>query len=331
MSTSRVNVLNIGLMLASAGLAFALPFELFLFSYAVLGPLHYLTQISWLHDRKYFVAVKRDALPLFLLCVLVLLAAGVFKSFQVPGLRAIAPELSFLAFAGALLLVLTTGTVQRLGGAVLLVMIAALLHNLFPSASSGYATFFLVYLTTIVHVFLFTGAFILLGSLRHRGASGYASFGVFLACAAACFLLPAKAGYVVGPAATEAYRASILQLHLELLRDLGLGPVSEVYSDRTSIAVGRFIAYAYTYHYLNWFSKTSIIRWHEVPRIRFVFVGIVWAISLALYASSYVRGLQWLFFLSLLHVFLEFPLNHRSFMDIGREVRKRVRGAAVPG
>jgi len=51
----RINYLNIGLMLASCVLAFALPFELFLLAYAVLGPLHYLTEISWIHDRKYFL------------------------------------------------------------------------------------------------------------------------------------------------------------------------------------------------------------------------------------------------------------------------------------
>src|SRR5207253_5587523 len=50
-----INYANAALMLASCAAAFLLPFELFLFVYAVLGPLHYLTQISWLHDRDYFV------------------------------------------------------------------------------------------------------------------------------------------------------------------------------------------------------------------------------------------------------------------------------------
>ena len=51
MTTSQVNYLNIGLMIVSAIAAFILPFELFLFAYAVLGPLHYLTESSWLQDR----------------------------------------------------------------------------------------------------------------------------------------------------------------------------------------------------------------------------------------------------------------------------------------
>src|SRR4051812_17287958 len=46
------------IILGSALLAHLLPFELVLFSYAFLGPAHYLTEISWLHDRKYFSGVN---------------------------------------------------------------------------------------------------------------------------------------------------------------------------------------------------------------------------------------------------------------------------------
>ncbi|HEX3468532.1 MAG TPA: hypothetical protein VHT05_10670, partial [Candidatus Elarobacter sp.] len=51
----RINDVNSALMVLSCIAAYAFPFELFLFSYAVLGPLHYLTEISWLRDRGYFV------------------------------------------------------------------------------------------------------------------------------------------------------------------------------------------------------------------------------------------------------------------------------------
>src|SRR5689334_14804142 len=60
----QVNYLNIALMLVSTAVAFFVPFGLFLFAYAVLGPLHYLTQISWLHSRSYFTAGRRDHLVL---------------------------------------------------------------------------------------------------------------------------------------------------------------------------------------------------------------------------------------------------------------------------
>jgi len=41
---------------------------------------------------------------------------------------------------------------------------------------------------------------------------------------------------------------------------------------------------------------------------------------------DYRLGLQWLFFLSFTHVVLEFPLNHLTFVGIGREIRDLLRG-----
>ena len=36
------------------------PFKLFLFSYAFLGPLHYLTEINWLSENNYFVKSSKN-------------------------------------------------------------------------------------------------------------------------------------------------------------------------------------------------------------------------------------------------------------------------------
>ena len=66
---NRINVLNIGLMLVSCVAAFIMPFEVFLFAYAFMGPLHYLTEISWLHDRQYFAKGKYDYLILLIIGV----------------------------------------------------------------------------------------------------------------------------------------------------------------------------------------------------------------------------------------------------------------------
>jgi cell division protein FtsW (lipid II flippase) len=82
----------------------------------------------------------------------------------------------------------------------------------------------------------------------------------------------------------------------------------------------RLIAFAYTYHYLNWFSKTSIIKWHKVSKNRIAAIAVVWLASLALYAYNYDTGMAVLYFISVLHVMLEFPLNHRTFAGIGREL-----------
>ncbi len=62
MNTNQINYLNIGLMFLSAVLGFTYPFETFLFVYTVLGPLHYLTEISWLHERNYYTKGRYDYL-----------------------------------------------------------------------------------------------------------------------------------------------------------------------------------------------------------------------------------------------------------------------------
>jgi hypothetical protein len=83
----------------------------------------------------------------------------------------------------------------------------------------------------------------------------------------------------------------------------------------------RFIAFAYTYHYLNWFSKTSVIRWHEVGVKRLAAIGALWLASVGLFAYDYTLGFKFLFCLSVMHVYLEFPLNHLSIIGAFREVR----------
>src|ERR1041385_2181332 len=60
---------HLGLMLAALGLTYLVPFELLLLSYVVLGPAHYATEISWLHDRKYFLPRRGIALVLALVAI----------------------------------------------------------------------------------------------------------------------------------------------------------------------------------------------------------------------------------------------------------------------
>lgn len=103
-----------------------------------------------------------------------------------------------------------------------------------------------------------------------------------------------------------------------------------VYYSSAGILITRFIAYAYTYHYLNWFSKTSVIQWHKIPKQQLFVIISLWIISIVLYASNYYTGLMALYFLSFLHVVLEFPLNFQSFKQIGEQLRLRF-SLEVPG
>ena len=60
-----------------------------------------------------------------------------------------------------------------------------------------------------------------------------------------------------------------------------------------------------------------------MPKQRFALVILFWLVSVSLYAYNYSIGLMWLFFLSYLHVLLEFPLNYTSVLGIGRYFQHR--------
>lgn len=76
------------------------------------------------------------------------------------------------------------------------------------------------------------------------------------------------------------------------------------------IKIQIFVAFAYTYHYLNWFSKTSIIRWDKtMTKSKIITILAIWGISVCIYLVNFKIGYIILIFLSLIHVLLEFPLN----------------------
>src|SRR3954462_10276793 len=77
-TSNGINYINIGLMLISLAASYILPFEVFLFSYAVLGPLHYLTEISWLEKKNYFIKSKSDIWILAI--IVILITIGMFNA-----------------------------------------------------------------------------------------------------------------------------------------------------------------------------------------------------------------------------------------------------------
>jgi hypothetical protein len=102
-----------------------------------------------------------------------------------------------------------------------------------------------------------------------------------------------------------------------------------VFSSTNGLILMRFIAFAYTYHYFNWFSKTSIIKWHEVSRARLAAIVALWISAAGTYIYDYALGVKVLFGLSVLHVYLEFPLNHISILGTFREVKGRLAPAPM--
>jgi hypothetical protein len=314
-SSLSVNTINIVLVVLSCVAAFMLPFELFLFSYAVLGPLHYLTQISWMHDRRYFTSAGSRGDSLFL-AGLALCVGSI--SLGLPQLSDYNPSIAFVAFGTALLMILAKQTRTKVIGALVLLGLSFLMRRW-----DHFGLTFGAFLPTVIHVCLFTACFVLVGAMKSRDWSGVGLLGVYSICAASCFLFVPESSYVISEAAHEQYTQDFYGLN-NSLSFLFFGRVftgiSEVFASEQGLMIARFIAFSYTYHYLNWFSKTSVIRWHEVPRSRLIGCFGIWLASLALYAYDFRSGVSALLLLSLTHVYLEFPLNHRTFMAIGTEL-----------
>jgi hypothetical protein len=299
----RINHVNIVLMLGSAALACVLPFEVFLVSYALLGPLHYLTQISWLHDRGYFTTGSWDWVPLGALALLAL-------------------DTAFLGWLGWPLvafaaLVLGSAAAFVRSGALKLAALAGAAALAWPLSRWDPALLWLgSFLPTVIHVFVFTGLFVLAGTLKARSRSGLLSFAVFLACGIGLLVVQPATDYEPSAWALQnlgAFSGTIDGL-ARLVPGEGRHPAL--------MAIGRFLAFAYTYHYLNWFSKTEVIRWHRVPRARLVTIAALWLASVALYLVDYATGLAALFFLSTAHVFLEFPLDARTAAELFGSARR---------
>lgn len=328
---NKIDKVNFGIIIFSALLACILPFELFLFSYAFLGPLHYLTEINWLHNKNYFTQGKYDFIFLIVLSVCIALTF----LYQDLGLTFIKPFDAFsthfvmLGFLGAAVMVFIKNPYLKIISSALLVF-GAFLFN--AEDHINYWLFFSLYLPTIIHVFIFTALFMLFGAIKSKSKWGY--YNVALIFVAAAILLFIRLPYQsLLPLETikESY-SGFFMLNQFLITDVfkffnkqELTDMAQsgkdineylVFSSGGGYAVMRFIAFAYTYHYLNWFSKTSVIQWHKVSKPVLSVMIIIWIASIGVYLYDYNIGLKWLFLLSFMHVLLEFPLNYHSVTGI---------------
>lgn len=303
-------------MLLSAVLAFVLPFELFLFSYAVLGPLHYLTEIGWLHKKNYFTKGKYDFVFLSVLCVLVFYFSYVNPTQS----QTVIPNIILYGVLLALIFVFIKDNLYRVVLAILAIIgIAA------SKMGFDYVKWIGIFLPTIIHVFIFTWVFMFYGVLKNKSFSGYLSIIALGLIALSFFVIKAPGlQYEVSAYVSKSYELFYL-LNKFLIQLFGLETTltndrTLVYATNAGFIIMRFIAFAYTYHYLNWFSKTSVIQWHKVPKKTLYITLALWVFSVVLYVIDYNIGLKALYFLSFLHVFLEFPLNITSFQGIIKSV-----------
>lgn len=308
MALPKLNIdqVNIMLMLVSCGIAFAIPFELVLISYAFLGPAHYLTEISWLHDRDYFTGVKWIWAPLTLM-VVAMLSLTLFTKDNLTGTYLIL--CTAFALSGALALAKSFRT--RVAAFAAFLTGFAVLRAV-PGFELGWA----ILLPTVIHIYIFTGLFILMGAMKNKSRWGYASLAVFFACGLSyIFIVPS----------TTIISTDFVDKNLGFF-DGVVDYMAEVASFGGLVnghSVLAFLSFAYTYHYLNWFSKTEIIKWHLIPRRRLYLIAALYALSVSIVLYDFMTGLIALTFLSVAHVFLEFPLNVISIKTVGTSLIPR--------
>lgn len=314
MKPSTIHNINTGLIILSCVVAFFIPFELFLFSYGILGPLHYLTEIGWLHKKNYFTKGKYDFIFLVVACLLLML--WIYKPPKSE--NSLSTDIILFSVFASIVFVFIKDWLYR--GALFLL---ALLFIGFVNDAPLYVIWIGIFLPTIIHVFIFTWAFMLYGTLKERSWHGLVSIITLILCSVVLLVVqPQSLNYEVSEYTRKSYSLfGELNFYLvNLFKMDRLTEVKDIFTANSGFVIMRFIAFAYTYHYLNWFSKTSVIKWHQVPRKTLIFTIALWLFSIALYIYDYNVGLKALFFLSFLHVFLEFPLNVVSFTGIGKEV-----------
>jgi len=286
-STVRGNVAHLVLLLAALALSYLLPFELFVLSYAILGPAHYLTEISWLHDRKYFLPHRAIAAAL---CAVAFGAMLIADSFWL----GIIVSFSFVTCA-----ILALAPTQRRKWACLAV--AGICFVVLGQLDAPFRIAWIL-LPTLIHVSLFTLLFMTVGAWRSKSRAQIALIAVYLAAIALILTVPPSGATVI---------PQLGAIGKEYFGDIApaLGSVLGIPDLTFNAKITGLLSFVYTYHYLNWFIKADVIRWAAVPRPRLVGIAALSLAATGLYFLNYAYGFMVLLLLSLIHVLLEFPLN----------------------
>jgi hypothetical protein len=296
------DAIHLGLMLAALALTYLVPFELLLLVYVVLGPAHYVTEISWLHDRKYFLPQRNIAIGLAGIAIV----AAIIENAAWFGF------VMWSAFVVCALIAATTTAMQAM-----LLFVAAMALTFWMLENGASLAVLGILLPTLIHVSLFTLVFMALGAYRSGQKMQWALIAIYIVAIALILAEPPTAATVVpsfGKAAND-YFANVAPALSRLFGVRGLSLDNRLIS---------LLAFVYTYHYLNWFIKAEVIRWADMSRGRLAIVAGASAASTALYFYDYAYGFSVLLALSLVHIVLEFPLNGLALRQLGAAVGQSV-------
>ena len=177
MNTKSVDYLNIGLILLSLWLAIMIPFGLFIYAYAILGPLHYLTEINWLRDKKYYVADRWWIWLVLGLCALLVIPKFLIEPAFIEDLGTLQPAVEWLVHWSNAIIFLLLATalillnVKKRNLRLLLMGVAIVAAYAFNSAPI-YITLIGLLVPTLIHVYLFTLLFMIYGAIKSKSIPG---------------------------------------------------------------------------------------------------------------------------------------------------------------
>jgi hypothetical protein len=306
----RLRWTDLAALVVSGVAAVIAPLQVFLFSFAILGPLHYLTEIAWLRKKQFYV---RDGMVSSRAYVL-LATAAVAVTLSSEVLR---HDIWFWT-VGVMLLVSLSVLVRNIY-AILAIATAAIITAFFLKT---WVFFIAVMVPTLVHVFFFTWTFMVSGALRDKRASlvKWVNPALMLVIPLALMFLPMRYAQP-GGIWLRSEGLTFASIHTKLVRDLHHTMMlnSSLLNDAVVAGLLRVFAFVYLFHYLNWFTKTELLEWHKVSRRGWMGIGLIYIANISVYAVSLRAGFLVSTFLSLLHVLLEFPLNWQTLRFIAGE------------
>ncbi|HWW97866.1 MAG TPA: hypothetical protein VNY74_09215 [Edaphobacter sp.] len=299
------HVSNFLALVVSAVAASLAPLQVFIFVYAFVGPLHYLTEIAWLKKKDFYFGGGVVSERAYVAIAAVLCVAVSVDFYIHRGLT---------GYAIGILMVLSLGALVKNPYILTSALVAGYVAKFFVH---GLVMFVSAILPTIVHVYVFTMLFMVSGLVRERKKPGLAWGGwtrwinPLLLLGLPVVLLMARWRYPTPGSYWINAEAGFSSLHGYLARLLGrnLHPDASILADPAAAGVLRFLAFIYLFHYLNWFAKTELLQWHRVSRRSWVWIAVLYSVSVGCYLRSFMVGFYLVNFLSMLHVFLEFPLN----------------------
>lgn len=296
-------------------------------SFAILGPLHYLTEINWLNSNNYFAGSSKKSWPIIgvLASLLVIVPRLFFEIFGKDHTNLLSTFfLKVNHWSNGIIftcLVLAVGSqfIKKPKDWTVLVLLTLLgTYSLYRLE-----TFILivgVLIPTIVHVYLFTLLFILYGARKNKSKAAYLTIALAL-------LVPIVFVFIrIDPSNyffSDFFKSALIDNHLHQIpvvfsKFLGLSDgTSFFFYEDLELRMMMFVSFIYLYHYLNWFSKTTTIFWHKTLTLRrSLVIGVFWLFLLVVFYHDFKIGILTALFFSFLHVILEFPLNILSIKSL---------------